>query len=310
MKRIALILATVLTASALYSGVSVSTEVSRSEITIGDTLTYVVHIEYDTTLSVESPSAGENLGQFEIRDFNISEPETLNDKVKQNFSYIISTFDIGEFEIPPIGVLYKSPGDTTLKAIMTQPVKITVNRISPEDATEIRDVKGPENLPFDYRKVITISAIIIVVLLAVAFIIYYIKRKKKGISLLGFAAPPRPPDEIALERLLSLDESGLLEKREYKRFFTQLSDILREYLEARFEVSALESTTSELLQQLDNIEEIGRDVIDSITQILQLSDLVKFAKYIPLDDESFGVVDDVRSIIEQTRKEEIINATA
>ncbi|MCD6097727.1 hypothetical protein J7K18_02425 [bacterium] len=310
MKRVALILAMVFTASALYSGISVSTEVSRSEITIGDTITYVVHIEYDTTLSVEPPSAAENLGQFEIRDFNISEPETLGSKVKQEFAYIISTFDIGEFEIPPIGVLYKTTDDTTLKAIMTQPVKITVNRISPENATEIKDVKDPESLPFNYRKVIIISTTIIVALLVVGFVLYYIKRKRKRVSMLGFAAPHRPPDEVALERLLSLDESELLKRKEYKQFFTQLSDILREYLEARFDVPALESTTSQLLQLLADIDEIDRDVIDNITQILQLSDLVKFAKYIPLDEEVSGVIDDVRSIIEQTKREKVVDVAA
>jgi len=104
------------------------------------------------------------------------------------------------------------------------------------------------------------------------------KKQEKGYI---FAPPPkpRPAHEIALKALQKLYASDLLEKQEYKLFFSELSDILRTYLEGRYFISALEETTYEIIRDLK--EHLDDDKKKILSDILQLSDLVKFAKFKP-----------------------------
>ncbi len=94
--------------------------------------------------------------------------------------------------------------------------------------------------------------------------------------------------------------SDLLEKGQLKLFFTQMSDILRRYLEGRYYLSALEETTAEIMRdlkaQLTN-ESIRQDLLD----VLVMSDLVKFAKHIPDMDETESLKIKARSFVDRTK---------
>ena len=63
--------------------------------------------------------------------------------------------------------------------------------------------------------------------------------------------PPRPAHEIAMEKLASLEQSGWLDKEDYKTYQSELTYILREYLEGRFNIQAMESTTAEIIKQME-----------------------------------------------------------
>jgi hypothetical protein len=97
--------------------------------------------------------------------------------------------------------------------------------------------------------------------------------------------PIIPPHLIALEKLKKLEDEKLWQKGEIKKFHIDLTDIIREYMESRYNMMAVESTTAEIIDQLRNYLD-DRIIIEKVREFLELSDLVKFAKLIPIPDEN------------------------
>ena len=266
--------------------ISVESRVDRSKILIGDVIRYTIIITHDPDVHLQTPSLAANLGSFEIRDYKVLEPEKTDDQIVEKTEYLISTFDVGEFEIPPLSIGYTVGDDTTVQVIKTEPIAITVQSLNPDEAGDIRDIKFPLLPPRDYRRLILYGALGFLLLLFIAGLIYYLKRRREGKSLLPTRAqPPRPAHEVALEALAKLAQSDLLAAGQVKQYFSELSDILRQYIEQRFFIYAMEMTTSQLLDTMQK-ENIEAEYTNILQQILEVCDLVKFAKYIPEEEES------------------------
>jgi len=280
--------------------VSLDTRVNPSRITIGDLVTYTVTVTHDPDVEIAMPGLGANLGGFEIRDYKVYDPVETGGKIVTSTDYIISTFFTGEFTIPPMAVAYKLPGDTTVHVISTEKMKITVESLKPSEAGDIRDIKPPVEIPrkwwYTLRWPLAGTAVLALFLLAW----WGYRRRKAGKGLLPVReTPARPPHEIALEQLRALRESGLLAEGNVKEFHIRLSDILRNYLEGRYFIQALEMTTEEILDQLNGAAMDPAD-FESTALVLERSDLVKFAKHRPGDAVSQETLDIAQRIVEHT----------
>src|SRR5690606_8174161 len=91
-------------------------------------------------------------------------------------------------------------------------------------------------------------------------------------------APPRPPHELALEQLALLSAQKLWQNGKTKAYYSELTNILREYIEARFGVTAMEQTTEEIIMAMKRLPDFDTEKINAIRRVLFLADLVKFAK--------------------------------
>ncbi|NOY60668.1 MAG: protein BatD, partial [Calditrichaeota bacterium] len=237
--------------SALAEGsITVDSQVDRSTILIGDVFRYSVIITHDPDVKIQSPSLGANLGQFEIRDYKVLEPVKTDSQIVEQTDYTLSTFDTGEFEIPPLKIDFTTAADSTVQSIKTKPIKITVQSLNPDQAGDIRDIKPPLEPAKQYGRIILLASIILAALLLALFIFYYIKRRKAGKSLIPRKEKPsRPAHEIALEALEKLVQSDLLAAGKVKEYYIELSDIIRQYIGNRFYIYAMEMTTSQLLDE-------------------------------------------------------------
>lgn len=264
--------------------VSVESRVDKATITIGDTVRYTVRLSRDENVQARWPSLGANLGVFEIRDYDKPEPRREKNRVVEEISYTISTFDTGRFVIPPLAIHYLAPPDTAWRTLNTESLQIYVRSILPSEAGDIRDVKAPWELPRDWRRIILFAAIgLAVVVLALLGYLWWRKRQGRGL-LPQRLEPPRPAHELAREELRQLRTSDLLARGEIKLFYSLLSEIMRRYCEGRYQISALEMTTFELDAELRTAER-NRSACDDLRELLEFCDLVKFAKYIPANEE-------------------------
>ena len=100
--------------------ISISSKVDKSLIHIGDLIRYTIIVTHDRDVRVEMPGLGTNLGGFEIRDYDVEESRKQDGLIVSEVNYKISTFFTGEFEIPPLTVLYYTKGDSTVKALSTE----------------------------------------------------------------------------------------------------------------------------------------------------------------------------------------------
>lgn len=282
------------------SPISVESRIDKSKITIGDTVRYTVRLTHDPQVRVRWPALGANLGRFEIRDYHKPDPRKAKGRIIEEIAYTISTFDTGRFEIPPLAVDYQAPPDTAWRTLQTEKLEIYVASILPSEAGDIRDIKSPLELPRDWNLIIRIGLAVVGILL-LAGVGYYLWRRHQGKGLLPERKEPeRPAHEAALESLRRLRESDLLATGQIKAFYVELSEIIRRYIEGRYFVAALEQTTGELMENLQAAS-LETEATETLRELLEISDLVKFAKYEPAAEEHERAMQLAESFIEMTK---------
>lgn len=266
--------------------IEVRAEVDTSVITIGDRITYSIIIDRAENLRIARPGEGLNLGQFEIKEYDFPEAQHKNGRVIERFNFNISVYDTGHYAIPPFPVAYFLDDTTTKYHIIEAPaVNIVVKSVmSGDDAGTLKDIKEPMEIPFDYRFWALVFLGAILVIAAAWFTYYFIKKRREKGYLFSPPPPPRPAHEIALEELEELFASDFIQKGLFKPFFSRLSEIMRIYLEGRYFIAALEKTTAEIMKAVRHTEQ-KEEERKELEQLLTLSDLVKFAKYQPSEDE-------------------------
>jgi len=291
--------------SASEAPITVLSSVDKSTITIGDLITYTVMIEHENSVNVFLPSLGENLGGFEIRDYTVYDPSKEEDRILDRVDYIISTFETGEFEIPPVEVRYTIPPDTEEFIIKTESINITVESLKPSEEGDIRDIKPPWDIEKNWRPLLFYGLLGLLAAVLGIGAIMYIRKRRRGETLLPRKREPeRPPHEIAYEELKRLEDSGLLKKGKIKIYYSEIADIIRRYTEKRFQIEAMELTTSQLLSALENIQE--ESLIELYRELLELCDLVKFAKFSPEAGRHIKTMQQAREIVDTTRWREVI----
>ena len=161
---------------------------------------------------------------------------------------------------------------------------------------DIRDIKPPVDLPADFLfttfwEILFLAGIFILI----RFFLRRLKQPRKKI------VPAKSPWEVALERLNSLRKQNLPQQGQVKEYYTQLSDIVRRYIEDRFRIRAPEMTTQEFLEYLKNSEDLTPEHKGFLKDFLNSCDMVKFAKYGPSlaeTEESFRFA---LKLIEETK---------
>ena len=280
--------------------IEVNSVVDTSHITIGDRITYTLSIDHVDTMRVEKPGEGVHLGQFEIKDYKIYDPVRQEGRILEKVEYVISVFDTGTFVIPPFPVAYfptDSLGD--YKLIEASAITIYVESVIQDEERQLRDVKPPIDIPYDYFLLFSvISSIILIGALVYLGYRLYLKRKETG-YFIKTPEPPRPAHEVALEALEELLKKDLLSDGLIKEFYSDISEIIRRYIEGRYFIPALEETSREILVEL-NGQDISGEMLLKAKESLELSDLVKFAKYEPSDEENQNVVSWTREFVEGT----------
>lgn len=281
MKRAIIIIILLLCNSAFADPVDLKVKVDRDKVTIGDKIKYEVIVEYDSGIEIEPYAAEKNLGEFEIKDYKIEIPRKIKSgRYLSKAIYTITSFMTGDFSIPGLKIKYKD-ADKKEKEIASDEIKIKVEGIKPgpNDKDDIRPLKGPAEIKGKFPAWLFA---LFILLTAVIAVFIYLKNKRKEKERPGPAS--RPAEEIAKDALNALKENRFAERGLIKEYYIGLSDIIRTYIENRYRVFAMDRTTWELYQEM-RLKKIERQHADKINNFLEDCDMVKFAKYIPVQKE-------------------------
>lgn len=279
------------------SPLDLKAEVDKDNITIGDRIKYEITVEYDEGVTVGPMAIAENLGEFEIKDYHIEEPKKTKDKRWiSKTDYIITAFTTGDFTIQPVRVKYKTP-DGNEKEASSVEIKIKVESVKPGplDKDDIRGLKGPAEIKGRFPWISFIASVLFIILGAGIFIYFNNKKRVRETPII----PQRPPEDIAVEELKALLDMRLPEKGMIKEYYIKVSDIIRKYIEARFRIVVLDRTTWELYQEMRS-RRIERKYVEKIRDFLEDCDMVKFAKYIPVQKEIEEAYAKAKEIVEIT----------
>ncbi|WP_299156779.1 BatD family protein [uncultured Tenacibaculum sp.] len=275
-------------------------EVDTTNIKIGEQFQYKISV--DETENVIIPKLN-NLKGLEVID--TLKIDTIKNKLVQK--YILTGFDSGAFYIPQQQIFIKN------QAYLTDSLLINVATIA-IDTTKIKKfpIKGIKGEPYqldDFKGYIYWA---IALLILIGLLVYYFIFKKKKEEKEAIVVPSLPPYEEAIQRLQELDNKLLWQNNHIKKYYSELTGIVRAYIERELKIPALESTTDELIDTLKDFDDIKsiettKETIQKLKELLQESDLVKFAKSKPLSNEIEQDRKDAKNVIDnlKPKKEEI-----
>lgn len=209
-------------------------------------------------------------------------------------------FDADTILLPPLDVRLNGKG-----TFQTNPLQVVILATpAPDDLVDMKAIKDIHREPAwwtDYLPwILAIGGFVALVLLG-AWLIDRAKMKREKLALSRSVG--MPPHELALKKLDVLVQKNLWDKGLYKEYCAELTFIVREYLEKRYGIPALESTTDEILQQLKKTDCPGY-ILPPLKEMLQHTDLVKFAKALPPEGFREQAMSLARTLIAKTRPPE------
>lgn len=274
-------------------------------IGIGDRFTYSIEVEKDLVQTVIFPNFAASAGeQFElIEDVPVDTLERDGRRLKLRKSFRLAAFQEGVQRILP-QVMYADKNIIdTLYGEDTLSLLVTTFEID-STSHSIFDIKPQKTLPFRFGEIsgyLMWSLVALVVLAIGLYVAYRIMRHYgKNLSDIFHPAPPMPPHEEAFRALERLYVLRLCQHDKHKLYYSTLTDILRRYIAARFEVGAMEMTSDEIIAAMRDVELQKKAAMD-MADVLRAADLVKFAKAIPESEENEASYQAVWDFVELTK---------
>lgn len=172
----------------------------------------------------------------------------------------------------------------------------------PQSLADLKDIIAPEFVLWDYIWWLGWVFLAVAVAFAGWFGYQFYLKHRKETPVVEVPEVKLPAHVSALQALEALGEKKLWQEGKFKQFHTELTDILRRYIEDRYHVLAMESTTDEILEELLELTMSQKSSYNNLKEVLQMADLVKFAKYEPLPDENQMVFMNSRLFVEQTKE--------
>jgi hypothetical protein len=254
----------------------VKVEADTTKIRIGEQFQFKISV--DEVQNVILPKLA--LKGLEIVDS--SKVDTLNNKLIRK--YILTGFDSGAFYIPQQQIFIKN------QAYLTDSLLINVATVA-VDTTKIKKfpIKSIKNEPYVFDDYKNYFWWIIGFLTVLGIILYFVLKKKADLQEEEII-PALPPFEEAIEKFQQLDDKLLWQNNKVKQYYSELTEIVRGYIERELKVPALETTTDEIIDAMKNFNgsdsvNTSKETIQKLKELLQEADLVKFAKSKPLSSE-------------------------
>ena len=262
-----------------FSFGQVSSKVDTTQIRIGEQINYKINVEADSSALVVFPEGQTFLPLEAVEASNIDTTKN-NAKILLSRIYKLTQFDSGVYTIPRQKIII---GD---KPFFTDSLKVMVNPIEVDTTKQglydIKPIIEVDKTGGNWWKYLLITLLLIGL---VAFLLYWFIWRKKPLTEEEEIAllPPYDRAKIAIRKL---DQSQFLLKSEIKKYYSELTLIIRKYLDEKVYDRAMESTTDELILRLQLLKDgnqipLKKNTINNLQSILKRADLVKFAKSKP-----------------------------
>lgn len=235
----------------------------------------------------------------------IGEGEIQRHADKISAVYKLSFFDSGRVVLPPLPVVLSGRADTQ----WTPPIPVEVMVVEP-DSLELQPIKGISEEPFRPGYYLRYWPYALGLLLIGGLLWYYLKKRKPAPVI--EEAPiliPISADVWALGELELLEQRSLWQRGEIKAYYTRLTDIFREYLERQFHIHAREQTTDEIQDQFSKLN-FSKERVKDVGELLQIADMIKFAKADPGTSVHEQAINRVRDFIRSVDPASYSNGTS
>lgn len=278
-------------------------------IMIGDQIEYEIGITVPSNTFVEWPLLVDTLtSNIEILNRTNIDTTFIENDITLSQRLLITSFDSGYFEIPQQEFKFAFERDSIIYNTSTGTLYLQVFVPEVDTAQEFKPIAGPIKEPYTLREILTWSLIAMAVAILIALIIYIILRAKKKEPVFKRKQKPQlPPHIIAINQLEELRLAKVWQSGKLKKYYTELVDIVREYMVNRYHFDAQEMTSFEILAELKN-HQINDEITGKISSVLNLSDMVKFAKALPAPLENDISLNHCIDFVNETKEVKIIDS--
>jgi hypothetical protein len=259
----------------------VETSIDVKKNKIGAQFNLTLKTNVDTISKVVFPNL-KNFGKLEvIRSYKV-DTISKGDRYELIKKYGLTQFDSGKYTIPSLVVkINNMPFQSDSISVEVSNVVVDTLKQKMFDIKPIAEVASDFSTFWKY-------VFILLFVLVIGALIYFLLKKYQKKKIAEEAI--KTPIEKATTLLQTLEKKELWQKGEVKAYYSELTDIARNYIEEALEIPAMESTTSELIQGLRAASirkkmTLSQEILDNLERVLQQADLVKFAKSKPLDYE-------------------------
>lgn len=298
--------------SSFAQEITATASTDTTDYLIGDQIKYSLVIKMSNDVFIINPFFRDTLKNIDVVSIDGPDIEESGQQKVVKYLTVLSRFDSATITIPSIRIEYRTKNDTTLKSIESNSVTFNVHRMDVSVEEEIKDIKPPIRL-FDYYFLIYILVGLIILSILVYYFIWrkYFRSTKEKVAVKE--EEKLLSHQLALKQLAQLEKEQLWQKGFVKEYHSRITEIIRGYFEKQFGLPALERTTSESLQLLKKYPQ-ALNVLDITKQFLNNADLVKFAKYVPLEKVNIEMMNQAKSIVmktaglEQSENMEKVNA--
>src|SRR6478609_8177077 len=287
--KIKLYLLLLLFSTSIFAQQKVVTSIDTTKIKIGAEFKLTLKTSVDTLSKVVFPKL-KNIGALEVIQSYPIDTIKKDDRYELIKKYGLTQFDSGRYTIPSIKILINN------KEFLSDSIKVEVANVQVDTLKQkmydIKDIVKAEDSWGNWWKYLLA---IFLILGIGAFVYWYTKiRQKKKIEEEVY----KTPIERATNLLNILEKKELWQHGEIKEYYSELTDIARNYIEEAIQIPAMESTTSELIEALKAASlkkkmKVSQETVESLFAVLKQADLVKFAKSTPLE---FEITDDRNKI--------------
>lgn len=292
--------------------VQVFATTDSTEYIVGDYIDYTIELKYPKGINVVIPMVKDSIDNLIfIKNGEIIQKEE-GTEVYELRHFIFSKYDSSDITIPSFHIPFTIDGGVP-KFAYVNPVDIVVSTIEVNQEVAIQDVKDPKRIPLDWV-LISIIALLVLALLVASYFGYKYYQKKKSGKVIEKPAIVIPPYDKAITKLNELDEQKLWQNGMVKEYHSEVTGIVRDYFEDRFDFNSLEMTTKETIENL-KVKDVNEKVIITTEEFLANADMVKFAKFQPMPTvnedmmkEAYLIVNDTKMEVPVDSSEEVVNA--
>ncbi|TAJ12745.1 hypothetical protein DMA11_11570 [Marinilabiliaceae bacterium JC017] len=290
--------------------VSVNAKLDSTIIFIGGQIDLKLEVSQPEDIAVQFPlltdTITKNIEILSVSKIDTTKLESNRLLLEQN--YRITCFDSGLHYIPPIqfelaeSKLEKMPATEALALMVVNPFE----KVNADEG--FFDIKKPVNTPFNLAELMPYIWLFLgltVLAIGITILILWLVKKKPPINLTKKEKPKEPAHITALRSLDRIKSEKLWQRHLLKQYYSDVTATLRQYIEERYDIATFERTTDEILTLMNGADMPDHKPKDQLKQILQLADLVKFAKFEPLPDENDLTMINAYFFVNQTKHEEL-----
>jgi hypothetical protein len=284
--------------------VNATLKADSNHIEIASPLTVKLSVKYAEGNHIVWPIYKDTLGNLDLLLAAKIDTEAIGNETLLSQKFLVSAYDSGEYYIGPRKIFFIN-GSGALDSIETEDLLVNVSTLDVDTAAAFKPIKPTLEVPLTWKEWIPFIAAFHLFLILITVAIWFLSKKKKKTFATGKKQKPKDPAHIwARKELKKLEVEKLWQNDNVKGYYSRLTDVMRMYLEYRYNYYALESTTEEINVEVDKTG-ISAEGKQLLMEILQSGDLVKFAKMVPAPDANTKVMEQAYQLIDLTKPQEI-----